>query len=93
MVFGEKMSDIRFEALITEIKQLKRYTEELLEIRLTMLCYKEQLEETWVANETEMIYELIDEMNQKIKWVTEELYGIEHDIVKRYEELAEEEVQ
>ena len=93
MVFGEKMSDIGFEALITEIKQLKRYTEELLEIRLTMLCYKEQLEETWVANETEMIYELIDEMNQKIKWVTEELYGIEHDIVKRYEELAEEEVQ
>ena len=45
MVFGEKMSDIRFEALITEIQQLKRYTEELLEIRFTMLCYKEQLEE------------------------------------------------
>ena len=61
------MSDIGFEALITEIKQLKRYTEELLEIRLTMLCYKEQLEETWVANETEMIYELINEIKKKIK--------------------------
>lgn len=87
------MSDIRFEALITEIKQLERYTEELLEIRFTILCYKEQLEEVWAANETEMIYELIDEMNQKIKWITEELYEIEHDIVKGYEELVEEEVQ
>ena len=93
MVFGEKMSDIRFEALITEIQQLKRYTEELLEIRFTMLCYKEQLEEVWVSDETEMIYELIDEMNKKIKWITEELYGIEHDIVKGYEELVKEELQ
>lgn len=78
------------ELLITQMKTLERYAEELLELRISMIHHKNVLREAWIAAEIEEINELIDRLNRQARYIADEMCGIGYDMIKAYEELEKE---
>lgn len=83
-------TDSKFEKLIIEIRRLGQLEEELLEIHTDILRYQALVNEFWVSSETDGVIDLIDRLLCQIRWIADELYGIEHDMIKAYEELSKE---
>lgn len=79
------------EMVMTQLKALNQYADELLGIRTDMLRHKNQLNEAWVSDEIDEINEMIDRFNRRARYIAEELCGVGQDILKAYEEIEEEE--
>lgn len=79
--------DTELELIIEKMKELQMHAETLTVIRVSLSRYKEFLDDAWVSEEIEGINAELEAMNLKIKWLSEELYGIGYDMLKACDEL------
>jgi len=82
-------TDIRFETLMAQMKKLELYADELLEIRSGLIRHKNLLGDAWIADEAELVNDLIDRLIWQTRWLVDELYEIVHDGIKIYVESFE----
>ena len=71
-------------------RKLRQLGDELLELRIDILRYQAQINESWVSDEAEGINDLLERLTGQIRLTADEVYDIGQDIVKAYEELTEE---
>lgn len=77
-------TDLEF--MMIKMKELQMHAEKLMDIRLRLSRYGDVLNDAWIADETEEIRDVLETMELRVKWLSEELYGIGHDIVRVCEE-------
>ena len=82
--------DGKYEEVIEEIRRLRQLEDELLEIHTDILRYQALVNEYWVSKETDGVNDLIDRLCGQIRWITDELYSVGHDMIRAYEELPKE---
>ena len=70
-------------------RKLRQLGDELLELRIDILRYQAQINESWVSDEAEGINDLLERLTGQIRLTADEVYDIGQDIVKAYEELTE----
>lgn len=80
---------IKLELIIAQMKELQRYADELMEIRVRLIRHKELLNDAWVSAEIEGINDVLDGLNRQAGRIADEMYGIGHDMVRAYEELGQ----
>lgn len=85
--------DAELELLFIQVRKLRQYAEELMEIRSALLHHRDKVDEFWISHETEGIDDILDRLGMEIKRMSNELYDIGHDMIKAYEKLEEEEEQ
>lgn len=83
--------DVKIDILLSQIRALEQYADMLLEIRFSLARHKNSLNKVWVASETEEINDVINRLNRQASRLADELYEIEHDMIKAFEEWAQEE--
>ena len=71
-------------------RKLRQLGDELLELRIDILRYQAQINESWVSDEAEGINDLLERLTGQIRLTADEVYDIGQDTVKAYEELTEE---
>lgn len=71
-------------------RKLRQLGDELLELRIDILRYQAQINESWVSDEAEGINDLLERLTGQIRLTADEVYDIGQNIVKAYEELTEE---
>lgn len=71
-------------------RKLRQLGDELLELRIDILRYQAQINESWVSDEEEGINDLLERLTGQIRLTADEVYDIGQDTVKAYEELTEE---
>ena len=71
-------------------RKLRQLGDELLELRIDILRYQAQINESWVSDEAEGINDLLERLTGQIRLTADEVYDIGQDTVKAYEELREE---
>lgn len=79
--------DIELEYILGKSKELQVHAERLKELRSNLIKYKNLLNDAWVSDETEKINAVLEAMDRQIKWLSEELYGIGHDMIRACEEI------
>ncbi|MCM1217686.1 MAG: hypothetical protein NC548_24605 [Lachnospiraceae bacterium] len=77
-------TDLEF--MMAKMKELQMHAEKLMDIHLRLSRYGDLLNDAWIADETEGIKDVLETMERRVKWLSEELYGIGHDIVRACEE-------
>ena len=88
--FGYMNNDEKYNELMAEIRKLRQFEDELINIRTGMLRYQALVNEYWISDETEDINDLIDKMSCKIKRIADELYDISRDVFRSLEEAPKE---
>lgn len=81
---------MELDSLLQQNRGLAQCSDEFLDIRAGLGRHKERLSEAWVSREMEEMNDIIDRMRREAGRISEELEMIERDIIKAYEELAEE---
>lgn len=79
--------DIKLELILSQMKELQRYADELIEIRLSLKRHKESLNDAWVSDETGEINEVMEELERQTTRTIDELCRIGSDLIKAYEEI------
>ena len=79
--------DVNIDLIIAQMRELQRHTDELKEIRTSLLRHKELLNDAWVSTEIEGINDVLDGLRRQAERIADEMYGIGYDMVKAYEEV------
>lgn len=74
--------------IIAQMKELQRYSDELLEIRRCLIRHKELLNDAWISAEVEGINDALDGLNRQAQRIADEMYEIGYDMIRAYEELS-----
>lgn len=82
-----KNMDINLEMVMSQMKELQKYADELWEIRSSLVRYKEIINDVWVSTETENINDIIDGLKRKTERLIDEIYIVGYDMLKACNEL------
>lgn len=77
---------IELEFIIVKMKELQMYAEMLMEVRAHLSHHKDLLNDAWISDEMQEINNVLEVMDLRIKRLSEELYGIGHDMLRVLEE-------
>lgn len=77
---------VELDFIIAKMKELQSHAEMLMEIRSGLLRHRNLLNDAWISEEMEEIDGILKSMDLRIRRLTEELYGIGHDMIRACEE-------